>query len=117
MKNWLVGGQARGPCTWNAVLPSTFTQFPGSALVADAAVGCAIGAIGSATTNGVVRGLDGRLSAKTRRRGPGPRAPYAPLASPIFRMSRLLNIIDLPSGLNCELRRTRCWSGPCAGRT
>src|SRR5437016_1708199 len=101
MKNWLLVGTTRGPCTWNAVLPSTFTQLPGSALVANAAVGCAIGAIGNSTTNGFVTGLGGRPSPNAERRNVGPSKPYALPAKLALRISRLVNIA---SPRNCSER-------------
>src|SRR5439155_6106322 len=83
----------------------TFTQLPGSAWVANGRTGWAMGAIGSSTMNGLVAGLDGSCwSAKTRRRDVGPSRLYALLASPIFRMSRLVSIVRSPSWLNFELR-------------
>src|SRR5437899_6185127 len=91
-KNSVLVGTVRGPETWNAVVPSTFTQLPGSARVGKGTTGCARGAIGSSTTNGVVRGLGGSASAKADRRGAGPSRLHAPPASPTFRTSRLVSM-------------------------
>src|SRR5262249_45288393 len=42
-KNSVLLGTARGPCTWNAVVPSTFTQFAGSAWVGKGGTGGGVG--------------------------------------------------------------------------
>src|SRR5439155_3786890 len=91
-KNSVLVGTVRGPDTWNAVVPSTFTQLPGSARVANGATDFASGAIGNSTTNGFVAGLGGRLSPNAERRNAGPSRPYALPAKPALRMSRLVSI-------------------------
>src|SRR5262245_30130129 len=112
-KKTVLPGTTRGPLTWNAVVPSGFTQSSGSACVSNRATGSAIGGIGSASMNGVVRGLGGRSLGIFIASGmldalvvpmPGPEVPEPDVPDPELPEPELVDVPPLPGPLSARPR-------------